>query len=92
MSKKETKQEEQVVKQLAYIGPTIQGVVTRGTIFSNGLPKALEEELKDKPFLNGLVVPVSHLASAQAELKKEESPINIFYKKAIEYVNEGGRK
>jgi hypothetical protein len=91
-SSKKEEREEQVIKPVAYIGPTVQGIVIRGTIFSNGLPKALKEEIRDKPFLNSLIIPINNLTTAQAELRKENSPINIFYKKAIEYVNEGGRK
>jgi len=73
-----------------YIGPTISGIAMTGTVFSNGVPKKLEETCKNYPFFNGLIVPVEKTALAQENLRKENTPINLFYKKAVEFSQKRG--
>ena len=89
----ETKQPEQPAKEAAvkeapqepviYLGPDMPGA-RQYTVFNNGLPEALKERAKEKPFFNALIVPVSKLAQANTELAKEGSALNILYKKASE--------
>lgn len=64
-----------------YIGPAILGC-PYGTVFKNGLVPALEKAIKENPAFGELVVPVSGLAKAQKELRKEGTALNRFYKAA----------
>ena len=66
---------------VAYIGPDIPGA-KQYTIYNAGLPDALKEKIKEHPFFNSLVVPVTKLAGASAELAKEGSALSILYRKA----------
>ena len=45
-----------------YIGPTIPGVATHGTIYNNGPSRELEEAMKKEPAFKGLLVPVDKLS------------------------------
>lgn len=66
-----------------YLGPTIKGVVATGTIYSNGLPKALEEEMKKQPLIKELLTPVGQIAEKQKALKDNGSAISVIYGKII---------
>lgn len=68
---------------LIYIGPDFPGV-KQYTTYNAGLPDALKEKIEEHPFFNSLVVPVSKLAQASAELAQKGSALNIFYRKASE--------
>ncbi len=76
-------------KILIYIGPTIKNVVTANTIFNNGLPKLLKEEIKKQPLLNNLIIPVENLAKAKVELGIWGSGFDILYKKVNTYKEDG---
>lgn len=93
--KKNAKQEKTVVQtargtarkngvpdKVAYVGPTIRGVVQPGTIFNNGLPDALQKKVKENPVLRSLLVPVRELGKARKELQNETTAISACYKKA----------
>lgn len=71
-----------------YIGPTLPGVV-HGTVFTNGLPPALNEKIKAVPAVGELVVPVSGLRDANRELADRESALSRIYRLAEE---KGGRE
>lgn len=72
-----TKQQETVI----YIGPSIKNVVSTGTLYSNGLPEALKNEIAKRPLVASLVIPVSNLAAAQKELTVLGSALHTIYQK-----------
>lgn len=74
---------------VVYIGPDIPGV-KRATTFNNGLPKILEQQVKERPYLSSLIVPCKRLAQASAELGREGSALAILYKRAEKDIKEGG--
>ena len=51
---------------VAYIGPTIYGVVRQGTVLKGGVPAELEEHMKQVKPLRALLVPVDRFAQAWA--------------------------
>lgn len=67
---------------MVYIGPDIPDV-KQYTVFNNGLPATLVQKIADRPFFNSLVVPVTRLAQANADLAKEGSALNVIYKKPV---------
>lgn len=64
-----------------YLGPSIKGVAATGTVYNNGLPKELEDEVGEQPFLKELLIPVGGIAEAQKALKDKGSALSIIYKK-----------
>ncbi len=70
-------------KTVIYIGPTIKNVVTANTLYSNGLPKVLKEEMTRQKVLKKLVIPVEELADVQRQLATPGSALKTIYDKVI---------
>ena len=70
-------------KTVIYIGPSIRNVVSTGTLYHNGLPKVLEEEMTRQPVIKSLIIPVDGLAAAQKELAVPGSALSTIYGKVI---------
>lgn len=70
-------------KTLVYIGPAIKGVVSSGTVYNNGVPEALIQEMVEQPVIKSLLVPVEELADARRELTKPGSALKIIYDKVV---------
>lgn len=88
---KEKKMPQQAEKRMViYLGPEIPGVVAAGTVFKNGLTKKLEEEIKEIPAINMLLVPVQDVVKVKKELTKEASAVKICYQKVAEYAAKKG--
>ena len=49
---------------MAYIGPTIYGVVRQGTALKGGVPEKLKEHMKRVKELRALLVPLNRFALA----------------------------
>lgn len=77
------------VQRVIYIGPTIKGVVVENTVFSNGLPKELNERMEKVPAMKSLLVKVEDLARAKRYVNLEGSAENMCYKKVIESMEKG---
>ena len=69
-------------RTMAYIGPTIKNVAVTGSLYTNGLPEALENEIKERPLVGELVIPVERLAEAKKELATPGSALATVYRKA----------
>lgn len=82
-AKEPVKREAAASKTVIYIGPTIKNVVTANTLYSNGLPKALKEEMTRQKVLKKLVIPVEELADAQRQLATLGSALKTIYDKVI---------
>ena len=65
-----------------YIGPTIDGVAIRHTVYEE-LPEPLAAAIKKTPYLSGLCVPVSELASAMKQMNSRSWTIYQLYTKAL---------
>lgn len=75
--KREAAQKETMI----YMGPTIQNVVVTGTLFNNGLPGRLLQEMERQPVIGSLIVPVSRAAETQKELAVPGSALATIYEK-----------
>lgn len=64
-----------------YLGPTIKGVAATGTLYNNGLPKEMEEEVKKQPLIKELLIPLGQIAEKQKALKDRGSAISTIYQK-----------
>lgn len=73
--------EKKVEETKIYIGPTIPGIVKGNMIFKNGIPAALEKKAKELPAIGSLIIPISELARANAELRKSDSALETIFKK-----------
>ena len=66
--------------QKIYIGPTIPGVVTNGTIFKDKLPEHVEEKAAENKNIARLIIPVSDVLEAKKRLNVEGSVEHTAYK------------
>lgn len=66
---------------VVYVGPELPGV-KRYTVYNNGLPKELKEQMEKQPVLKSLIVPIERLAKVNAELEREGSALHILYRRA----------
>ena len=69
------------------MGPAIRGVVQPGTVFSNGLPAALQKKVGENPVFGSLLVPVRELGKARKELQDGATALGACYKKAASILN-----
>ena len=77
---------EKAVRPVAYIGPSIQGVVSKNTVLNNGLTKVLEEKCKEIPAIRSMIVPVEKLAYARMDADIKGSNINICYEEVLKKI------
>ena len=66
--------------QKIYIGPTIPGVVTNGTIFKDKLPEHVKRKVEENKNIARLIIPVSDVIEAKKRLAIEGSVENVAYK------------
>lgn len=91
--KKSTKQETPKTKEpVIYIGPSIVGVATKGTVYKNGLTPQMGKAVEELPALNTLLVEIGKITQARKDLKNKESAVSICYAKAEEYARKKGAK
>lgn len=69
-------------KRFVYVGPTIVGVAIRNTVYGEA-PKPLEAAVKAMPYMAGLCIPVSELASAMSQISRKQGGIYTLYQKAL---------
>ncbi len=75
--------------QLIYAGPTITNVVKQYTIYTNGLPKILEEKIEEVPAIKKLIVPVNRLREVRDKIETTGTAYNVFYKQIEDYIKGG---
>ena len=66
---------------MVYMGPSIRHVVQHGTALKGGYPPALAAEMEMQPFIKDLMIPVSEVAEARKELKKDGRRLAALYKR-----------
>ena len=65
---------------LAYVGPTIPGVIRRSTVFRKGvLPKKAQDCVSEFPMMGRLFVETGKLLYATKELNKKQSALGEIY-------------
>jgi len=80
----ETQKTAAAPQPVVYLGPTLEHVVAHGTVFTNGLPEALTAKIEEKPFINGLIFPVSEYAAKAAIVATKGTALNTLFRKAAE--------
>lgn len=65
-----------------YIGPTIDGVAIRNTVYEE-LPEPLKKAIEAAPYLAGLCVPISSLADAMKQINGKSGATYKIYSKAL---------
>lgn len=76
--KKQKEVSEVKVEPVIYVGPT-KPYIQQHKVFSNGLPKIIEEKIKEQPLLKQLFVPVKDLSKARKEILIKGSTLNIAF-------------
>lgn len=70
-------------KTVVYIGPSIKNIVSTGTVYNNGLPAKLTQEIEKQPVIKSLIIPVEELAAAQKELATSGSALAVIYSRVV---------
>ena len=79
------KKQKSASDKLIYIAPNLsRGRLLQYQVFIGGLPTHLEEEFAAMPALKRLFVPVAELNAAMAQAKQPGTPLNKYYKEALE--------
>lgn len=72
-------------KRLIYIGPNLsRGRLLQYQVFIGGLPEYLDAEFDEFPQLERLFVPVEKLNEAIEDARKAGTPLNKYYRQAME--------
>ncbi|MED3732551.1 MULTISPECIES: hypothetical protein [Geobacillus] len=78
------------MQPLVYIGPSLPGgLLTRYTIFSNGIPAHLLGYCDACPSFKQLFVPPDRLTLAENNLKNPASAESVFYRETIDFFRKG---
>lgn len=68
-------------KKTMYVGPTLEAVAARNTVFEE-LPEALKAAIKKRPYLAGLCVPIPSLSKALQQIDNQQGSVYTLYSKA----------
>ena len=80
--KAKTKEVVKPVGPVMYIGPSIANVVQKSTVFKDGIyPETLNNVIKERPYIQRLLVPIDSLSEARKELATEQSALSVIYNK-----------
>lgn len=80
----EEKAEEKEVETVIYAGPSIKNL-QQYTIFNNGIPSILKEDIKACPAIKGLIVPVAKLAETEARMIQQGTREFILKTRVTDY-------
>ena len=74
-----------VANRLVYVGPNLSGSqLLTYQVFIGGYPNYLDKEFAEKPYLKKLFVPIAELPMAKQEIQATGTPLNMYFKKALE--------
>ena len=65
-----------------YIGPTIDGIAARNTVYEE-IPQPLAAAIQKAPYLSGLCIPISGLATAMKQISSRSGATYKLYTKAL---------
>ncbi|OQP00855.1 hypothetical protein B1689_07490 [Geobacillus sp. 44C] len=76
---------------MIYVGPSLPGgMLTKYTIFSNGVPDHLKLHFEKCPAFKRLFVPVSQLSAVESRLNDATSAESVFYQQIVQYFSRKG--
>lgn len=81
---KDPKKTAQAASSTVYCGPTIPGVAVQFTTYTNGVPAALAEAVRERPVLGDLVVPLDQLPEVRRQFHAGTGRYYTLYCKAQE--------
>lgn len=64
---------------VAYIGPNIPGIATKGEVYTNGVPAALIKSAEERPLLNKLIVKLTDMPAAQKDIIQKHGAFYAAY-------------
>ena len=70
--------------RVVYVGPTIPGVATRNTTYSE-VPEEIRNAAKNAPYLLSLCVPINRLSLALRQIQSKRGGMYTFYEKALTF-------
>lgn len=73
---------EQATGSVVYCGPAILGVANQFTVYNGGIPAHLADAIKEKPVLEGLVVPLDQLPEVRRQFHAGAGRYYTLYRKA----------
>lgn len=80
----ELKTDDKKQEILVYCGPQIQNVVARNEMFTNGIPKVLEEMASENRSIKRLIVPVERMIEVKKNISIKGTVENISFQKILE--------
>ena len=90
-AEKTDKNEETIVENVMYLGPSIDGLISHSTVYTDGiLPDSVTNAIAEFPLMGHLFVPLSKVPDTYRILSKRNN-INVTSKKVDKYFN-GGKK
>lgn len=82
----------ETVQTLIYVGPSIPGnTLPQYSTFTDGFPVQVKAEIEKCPFIQELIVPVSHLSQATSNLGIKGTKEQVMYEKTIEFYKEASK-
>lgn len=75
----------QAEKILMYVGPTIVGVASHGTVLNNGLTESLKAAIEKEPAIRGLLISIENAAVALREIDTKTGATYSLYEKVANY-------
>ena len=72
-------------KVLMYVGPTIVGVASHGTVLNNGLTEPLKAAIEKEPAIRGLLIPIESAAVALRDIDTKTGVTFSLYEKVANY-------
>lgn len=75
--------------QQMYIGPTIPGVVKKGTVFLGALPKSLTTIEEKIPSIKYLIIPIEKITEVTKALSEQGSTESVSYGRILEFLKGG---
>jgi hypothetical protein len=89
--KKSKAETEKKSTNLIYVGPSLpNGLLTKFTVFSNGIPEHVKKDYEEKVFFKKLFVPIGQFAAVEKDLANPSSALSVFSKKTLEYFSRKG--
>lgn len=76
-------------KAVIWLGPTIVGVATTGTVYRNGLTPQLQKFKKELPAVKRLLVGTEDTARVRRALTDPQSAESLCYGKVLVYARKG---
>lgn len=90
MTKKQSTKKKEATKakkeKLIYCGPNIGTKITKDTVFIGGIPKTIEQEIKECKEIKNLFVPIENYIEFKKKAREDGTVESLNYKAVQEYL------